>query len=448
MLTVNTFTKVFDGPAFQSCLNNLYEALGNKDPDEWAKELYLRLRHDPANTVSSSLNQDRKTCLKLIYDLVNAMEESPDPQVFAAEVLHEFQVWRIKKILKVCLVMDKYQSLIKLQIPTSPYAGMHWYSSLHLDPYTPYAQMYPEEQQSFKFMLNSTHYQGSGTMNKRLLKLIYCNASFGLLNDPYLSTWCRPASASFALLPTSVPTADDVVSAPQTDSSLSCEFVGGMVHSPALITDKIRRIIQGFVDSFDQDEFQICLARLYHDLRSQEPEVWARKLYLKLRDDPFDPRASTLNQDRKTCLSLLYRLVNEWEAGGFSKEFECGIRQIFKVRRILRILGVCLIMDRCQSLYKMQILGNGSVGMHWFCELHFNEATAADSAHHLTTDELLMWKTLLSNYSGKGTMNKRLYRLLYSKELGLQENELLSRWSKPCPALVEPKTTSPGCHHY
>jgi hypothetical protein len=427
MLTVNTYTKKFEESHFQAHLDNLYSDLAGQDPEAWAKQLYITLRDNPTNELACALNQDRKACLKFLYDLMNDMENSPDPQVFEQEIVNELQVWRIKKILDICLVMDRCQSLYKMRIPTSSLCGMHWYSNLHLNPNTPYGKAFPEELQFLAALLNSTNYEGSATMNKRLFKLLY-NESFGLLNDPKLARWSRPAPATFVKLPVSQ-------SHPTASQPHPLAAAAGKPEPLTTASPEMCSLVQRFAHAYDQPAYQASLARLYHDRGSQDPEEWARELYITFRYDPFNPRALTLNQDRKICLELLYEMVNEWEKHRFSREFEQAIADVFEFHRILRILGVCLIMDRCQALHKMELTSTtGAIfGMHWFCELHFRgsreEGKTGDTM--FSAEELQKWNQLLSGYSGRGTMNKRLYRLLYSDTLGLRQNELIARWSKP-----------------
>mmetsp|Transcript_10421 Transcript_10421/g.22983 ORF Transcript_10421/g.22983 Transcript_10421/m.22983 type:complete len:484 (+) Transcript_10421:117-1568(+) len=446
-------------------LDNLYRARGNRDGDDWATSFYQSWLTDPTNHVYIALNRDRKVCLTFLYSVVDELEKADDKPLFEQDLVEEFEVWRIKNILHVCMIMDRAQALYKMQLHGSPHVGMHWYSKRHLDSDTFYARLYPEERRELIAMLSTTNYPGSGTMNRRLFTLIYCAPALGLLNDEKLVRWSRPVIATFANPPPArsvatsatnsvIPTAPVVSvlphpqAAPTANPSLGgarshiappANVPGHGSHSAQLwhhhpsISEEIRQSILQMVEEYDGTEFQTSLTRLYNDQRLSglHLEAWARALYEALCHDPFDQRASSLNQDRKKCLSLLYKLVDLWESAGFSKEFEKAIDSLFKTRRILRILGVCLIMDRCQSLYKMELLGSAVVGMHWYSKLHFNDA--ANKAH-LTHQEMLMWNHILANYSGSATMNKRLYRLIYSEELKLQENELMAKWSKPCVA--------------
>ncbi|KAL7566892.1 hypothetical protein ACA910_008619 [Epithemia clementina (nom. ined.)] len=176
--------------------------------------------------------------------------------------------------------------------------------------------------------------------------------------------------------------------------------------------------------------------RLYNDLGGtsmQDPEEWAKDLYVEFRNDPNNIRALTLNYDRKVCLNLLYDMVNEWMEHRYSVEFEHAMARVFSVPRMVRILDVFLVMDRAQALYKMKLPspvqhgGMDMIGMHWYSESHVQNDTF-DSV-----EEEVWWKSqLLKQYPGKATMNKRFYRLLYSPVLKLQQKDpVLARWAKP-----------------
>lgn len=194
-------------------------------------------------------------------------------------------------------------------------------------------------------------------------------------------------------------------------------------------------VVKDFVKAYDDDDYQVGLYRLYNDRdrsykngECKDTEDWARQLYATFREDPLNERCIMLNQDRKKALALLYSLVDEGKKHGFSdEEYEKAILKVFKKRRLMRILGICLVMDKCQALYKMELPGTGTVGMHWFCNLHVDPASSI-----LSNEELQAWTSILSTYTGTGTMNKRLYFLLNSKVLNLQEeHELMAKWFKP-----------------
>ena len=443
--TVQSFLTAYLEPSFQESLDRLYNDLGNQTPEPWAKNLYQTLCKDPTHSHASLLNRDRKKCLQLEYDLVNAWETAPNPQDFEQDIVNVFQVSRLRKILYIGLVMDRAQSLYRMQLPSSTFYGMHWYAKQHValleqdeKDHSMEATSNPlhldEALENLKMAL--TTYKGSPTMNRRLYKIIHTKA-FGLLQDADIVRWSLPALATFVQPP------------PQTTSTVVLSGTKRRAPGPTLaetaqennqFVERLNRakvglsdpnlIVQLFVNIYDEPSFRDRLTRLYKDRGSQDPETWAKNLYLLFRDDPTNPRVLQLNHDRKSCLTLLYELVNEWNVKELSVEFENAIRKIFKPRRIARILGVCLVMDRAQALYKLVQSaptedGKSITGMHWYSDLHVELETFE------TPSERDRWTTLLSNYPGTGTMNKRLYRLLYSKTLGLQNDELFARCCKP-----------------
>ncbi|KAL7561081.1 hypothetical protein ACA910_020395 [Epithemia clementina (nom. ined.)] len=456
--SVGVFSTLFDEPSFQEALHRLYFDLGNHDPEEWARSLYLTLRHDPSNDKASMLNMDRKKCLQLLYDLVDAWESSTDPSLFEEEICRSFHVERLYRILYVGVIMDRSQALYRMQIPTSSLFGMHWYAKSHLSEGMS-TGLSAEELRALKAAL--VGYPGFPTMNRRIYKMLHTER-FGLLQaDRRFVEWAKPCRASFEKVAASsfeeaafksarpmdgaaFAVAMDVeptpISPPTTafsdEQAQDNTTAGTSVLQPKqqvlnmVGQDSFHAKVAKYVQAYDNPVYQERLERLYHDRDSKDPEEWAKELYLTFRDDNVNKRALMLNQDRKVCLNLLYDMVNEWKEHGFCKDFELAIAKVFKPRRIARILGVCLVMDRAQSLYKMILpaktsQGESIIGMHWFCELHFQDTSMFSS------DERKDWMERLSKYSGTATMNKRLYRLLHSEVLGLCYDKAFVHWSKP-----------------
>ncbi|KAL7580352.1 hypothetical protein ACA910_004381 [Epithemia clementina (nom. ined.)] len=394
------------------------------------------LRNDPMNNRADALNKDRKVCLNLVYEMVNAWEDlkdESDAKAFEKSIREEFGLDKLHRILSICMFMDRAQSLYRMQIPTSIYYGMHWYSKSHLDTDSPEAQYvkekYPEKYTVLQSALEELKkvledYPGSPTMNRRLYKIIH-TPSFGFLEDETLWKLSVPVAAEF------IEKQEDTEMEDACDGRRSTEETKP---SPTLqlIQNQIEETLNLFVQKYDEPQYQERLNRIYKDRSSHDPEEWAHKLYLTFRDDNSNPRALGLNQDRKACLNLLYDLVNAWEYFQFSSAFEEAMLTIFKPHRMARILGVCLVMDRAQSLYKMVLpaispKGEMIIGMHWFSDLHFQNSNLSPEEHE-------EWRKLLEKYSGTATMNKRLYRLLYSEKLDLRKDPVFAKWSHPQPA--------------
>ncbi|KAL7561087.1 hypothetical protein ACA910_020401 [Epithemia clementina (nom. ined.)] len=192
--SVGVFSAPFDEPSFQEALSRLYFDLGDHDPEEWARSLYLTLHHDPSNEKAATLNMDRKKCLQLLYDLVDAWESSADPSLFEEEIRRSFHVERLYRILYVGVIMDRSQALYRMQIPTSSLFGMHWYAKSHLSEEMS-TGLSAEELRALKAAL--VGYPGFPTMNRRIYKILHTER-FGLLQaDRRFAEWAKPCLATF-----------------------------------------------------------------------------------------------------------------------------------------------------------------------------------------------------------------------------------------------------------
>ena len=196
---------------------------------------------------------------------------------------------------------------------------------------------------------------------------------------------------------------------------------------PELATPETK--MEWFVSEYESPKIQAALGRLDKDRGTQNIEEWAKQFYQKFRDEPENEHYIKLNMDRKTCLNLPYDMVREWEKYSFSEEFEKAMADVFKTRRLTRILAICLPMDRAQSLYKMRNATNSTYGIPWYSQLHVETAYAFDSP-----EEQKEWLDYLDSRPGppsSPSMNKKLFRLLYSNLLGLKEIDEFKRWSQP-----------------
>jgi hypothetical protein len=103
-------------------------------------------------------------------------------------------------------------------------------------------------------------------------------------------------------------------------------------------------------------------------------------------------------------------------------------------------------MDRANALYSMKIPSTNLYGMHWYCDYHFNNSLPYcnyDYSQDLMNEEGKVWQTLLHTYPGDpfygnvypgtGTVNKKLYQLLFCKKFGFQRchPSTFGLWSKP-----------------
>ena len=209
--------------------------------------------------------------------------------------------------------------------------------------------------------------------------------------------------------------------------------------------------IQRYVARFEDSVFQKALQRLQEDKarHSSDSEVWAQAVALAWGNvqDPHHGRAVLLEQDRHVCMSLLYDMVDDWATVGFSPHFARAMRTVFTLRRIVEILAVGLVLTRAQTLYQVILPGSATrdgrplVGTHWFCELHNStmmgpQTTAEKSPSTSPPVSSITCGATIPNPSRScmkvpGTMDRRLYRLLYSPELGLQRIPAIAQWSQP-----------------
>jgi hypothetical protein len=209
--------------------------------------------------------------------------------------------------------------------------------------------------------------------------------------------------------------------------------------------------LKALSDRFYGPTIRHALHRLTVAQGSEDMETWARNLYTAIALGT-DDNAVSLNNDRKTILELAYDLVGLWNRvrDQFGEEaannFENEIVDKFKIRNIERILGFGLPMDRANALYGMKIPTGNLYGMHWYCDYHFNNSLPYcnyDYSQDLTNEEGKVWQTLLHTYPGDplfgnvypgtGTMNKKLYQLLFCKKFGFQRRHprTFGLWSKP-----------------
>ena len=418
MKTISFFVGVYEDPSFQSCLRRLDEEMGN-DPATSSKRLYQRMHKEPSNEQVTSIHRDHLTCLNLLYELVNEWDGSPNPQVFEHDIASTFGLDRLQRSVRVCVVMERAHILFYRKRP--------WFSELHLHQESHLAKTNPGFYEWITASLqDDAEYP---TMDRRLYKLIN-TPQFQLMQDTQIATWELPALVSVEeghVICESLSTRDDTTR-------------NSMDQKPAAITLTLARPLSGeqnkndvivshFVDAYKDDSLQIPLERLYHDLGSQDAEEWARELYITLRNDQWNARAFILHQDHQLCLSLLFEIVGAWERNGRSQEFAASIKRVFRMTRILRILKVCLVMERAQSLHGIistDPQGQVKIGLDWVCELHYLDGTFYSEQDRRE----LMGR--LERGTVKQTMDKRLYLLLFHEAFNIQQHDMdIARWSRP-----------------
>lgn len=171
--------------------------------------------------------------------------------------------------------------------------------------------------------------------------------------------------------------------------------------------------IDDFCNMFDSAEFQAFLSRITKAQTSSELDLdkWAEAWAKLMRT--MDINAFILNYDRHVCLELIFTLCKRWKEEKVVSEED--IVQRFGKKRMEAILVPCVVMDRAQSLFMMQITP-GVYGIHW----------------HRKGDKLGV-ELAKSNYNnGRAPQNKRYKWLMEECEgLGLQQNPQLVRWLEP-----------------
>ena len=170
------------------------------------------------------------------------------------------------------------------------------------------------------------------------------------------------------------------------------------------------------------DLYQKALGRIEHAQGDMDKEESGHQWAIDLRNN--DEKAYDLNKDRKAFLELLKVMCNHWrdqeaefKDAKIKKEDSVG-KPFEGEKKVARILGLCLVMDRAQALYKMTKPGSHVAGMHWYAKQHEQSEEFKD-----TVRGFRKWN--------KPTLDKRFVYLLDLEELHLRETPLLQKWSEP-----------------
>ncbi len=115
-----------------------------------------------------------------------------------------------------------------------------------------------------------------------------------------------------------------------------------------------------------------------------------------------DESALQLENDRKTCLSLLYRMHDLSDAK--DDKFVSEIEDKFGAERISNIIALFVPLDQANARYVMTLPGSIEPGMYWFAKKH-----AEDDSEIATK---------LEGYTGFATINKRLLWYTSTFKLG------------------------------
>lgn len=191
---------------------------------------------------------------------------------------------------------------------------------------------------------------------------------------------------------------------------------------------EVRKLKSEFREDYYSD-----LERLYGALGRKDIDKWARKVYEDKRKDK--EYAIELNRLRRRCLKLLYKLVDKWEEYDYSPAFEEAMLNAFPRSKIVEILRICLPMDRAHALYALYNADTDKYGYHWYSKLHFEDGSKFLQKYGSDKEVRRVQKAILENEKQqpkqKPPMNKKLYRLLLSEKLGLQDIPEFRRWLQP-----------------
>lgn len=210
--------------------------------------------------------------------------------------------------------------------------------------------------------------------------------------------------------------------------ALVAAIVDGGAHTSSLLDATLLDHVMACKNIIDitrmyySSPYQKALGRIEKAQGSEDKEEWSRKWAESLRNG--SRKAAKLNNDRKACLTLLTVLCDLWRnedgelSDGTIKKADIIGKPFEGRKKIGRILGLCLAMDRAQALYKMTKDGSNKIGMHWYAKQHEN---SKEFGHQVKS--FRKWN--------KPTLNKRYVYLLDLEELGLRNSELLQKWSEP-----------------
>jgi hypothetical protein len=181
--------------------------------------------------------------------------------------------------------------------------------------------------------------------------------------------------------------------------------------------------IEQFLQLYDRLDVATQYIRVSMGLRS--PEEWAADWAIRFRL-ANDSESVKLNEQRKTILALIYRLVDCLMDPSCEDVTFQSVEKNFKLHRVMNLLQLAVPMDRAQCLYKMQYVSslgqpnNVPSGMHWVAQSHVSESKR--------------WSDLLEEVGGRPTINKRLI-FLHTAFPELRDSPSLSRWLTPQLAL-------------
>jgi hypothetical protein len=170
---------------------------------------------------------------------------------------------------------------------------------------------------------------------------------------------------------------------------------------------------------------ETCLKKLENAQRDHDRETWSFRWALAL--DREEPEALDLLRNKRTLVGFLRKfcsLCTQELPMGIREEVDCmrAIRSKLSSggkthHIILRMLAVCLPMDRATSLVLLTNVPRNSRGWHWYAEAH--------------TDKMRKAKAISQTCRGAHSMNRRYLWLADALMASDADYEVLTEFLKP-----------------
>lgn len=156
----------------------------------------------------------------------------------------------------------------------------------------------------------------------------------------------------------------------------------------------------------------------------RSPDEYAADWAIAFRLKGDKGELDRVNEDRKTILVFVYRLVDcIWDSRCSDVTIQ-SVEKDFKAHRLMNLMQLVVPMERAQCLYKMRYISASDqpnhCGMHWVAQTH------VDSSKN--------WAEILQAVQGRPTINKRLM-FLHQSLRELRASPALTRWLTPQLAL-------------
>ncbi|KAL7563992.1 hypothetical protein ACA910_007110 [Epithemia clementina (nom. ined.)] len=204
---VRGFLDQLNQDSFQVPLYELYADLekSEKNHEEWAREIYSKLRDDAQDETAKTINNYRRRLLNdWLYKLVDKWGEFGFCDEFAV-VMENVLEHRVGDVLRVCLLLDRAQALYKMQPirGMSPH-GTDWFSCWHVEQPTTDGfnnlLKWTTDQRKIEFWQGvqkdwtRVYPKLKPLMNKKLYRLIF-HPHLRLHKDFQLRKWAMPAES-------------------------------------------------------------------------------------------------------------------------------------------------------------------------------------------------------------------------------------------------------------